>query len=87
MAALPPTHWRIADAESVEGAALSRLGKFVEAEKALLESYAVLSKDSGVLPIYKEQAQRHIEELYTRSQRPEEALRFRATVVASGVQR
>jgi tetratricopeptide (TPR) repeat protein len=40
-----PGVWRVADAESVLGGCLARLGRFAEAEPMLLGSYAVLARE------------------------------------------
>ncbi len=44
--ALSASHWKTAIAESAEGAALTGLGNYSEAEKLLLHSYEILSKDA-----------------------------------------
>lgn len=44
-AALSASHWKTAIAESAEGAALTGLGNYPEAEKLLLHSYGILSKE------------------------------------------
>ena len=43
-AALSADHWRTAIAESAEGAALTGLGRYPEADAVLIHSYEILSK-------------------------------------------
>ena len=62
-AALSPEHWRTALAECAEGAALTGLGRFSEAEKPLTHGHAIVSKESGLPLIYKNLAQRYFETL------------------------
>ena len=46
-AALSADHWRTALAESAEGAALTGLGRYPEAEMRLTHGYDILSKEGG----------------------------------------
>ena len=46
--ALSASHWKTAIAESAEGAALTGLGDYPEAEKLLLHSYEILGQDKFV---------------------------------------
>jgi tetratricopeptide (TPR) repeat protein len=62
-AALSPDHWRTALAECAEGAALTGLGRFAEAEKPLTHGHAIVSKESGLPLIYKNLAQRYFDTL------------------------
>src|ERR1700742_713685 len=62
-AAMSPEHWRTALAECAEGAALTGLGRFSEAEKPLTHGHAIVSKESGLPLIYKNLAQRYFETL------------------------
>src|ERR1700722_6150710 len=48
--ALSPTHWRTAVSMSAQGAALTGLGRYAEAEPLLRQSAAILSKDGGARP-------------------------------------
>jgi tetratricopeptide (TPR) repeat protein len=64
-AALSPEHWRTAIAESAEGAALTGLGRYPEAESDLAHSYAVLSKGGAPLT-YLTLAQRYLQTLHRR---------------------
>jgi len=65
-AALSPDHWRTALAECAEGAALTGLGRYPEAEKPLTHGYAILVKDSGLPLIYRSLAQRYFDTLHRR---------------------
>ena len=62
-AALSPDHWRTALAECAEGAALTGLGRYSEAEKPLTHGHAIVSKESGLPLIYKNLAQRYFDTL------------------------
>src|SRR5579864_3130390 len=64
--ALSADHWRTALAECAEGAALTGLGRFPEAEKPLTHGHAILVKDSGLPLIYRTLAQRYLETLHRR---------------------
>jgi hypothetical protein len=44
------THWLTAAARTAEGAALTGLGRYAEAEQVLTASHETLSKDEGALP-------------------------------------
>ena len=61
--ALSADHWRTAIAESAEGAALTGLGRYSEAQTSLTHSYAILSKNSGAPLIYRNLARRYLETL------------------------
>jgi hypothetical protein len=60
---LSATHWKTAVAESLEGAALSGLGRYAEAEPLLVHSLGVLGKDGGAPPEYHRLAQRYLDQL------------------------
>jgi tetratricopeptide (TPR) repeat protein len=79
-AALSATNWKTALAESINGAALTGIGKYQEAEKRLMPSYTILIKDAGALPMYRELARRYLEELYQSWGRPRDARRYAALV-------
>jgi tetratricopeptide (TPR) repeat protein len=64
--ALSADHWRTAIAESIEGAALTGLGRYAEAETMLTHSCAVLSKNSGGGWVYKNLAQQYLATLHRR---------------------
>jgi tetratricopeptide (TPR) repeat protein len=65
-AALSPDHWRTAIAESAEGAALTGLGRYSEAEARLAHSSAILSKNSGAPLSYRILAQHYLDDLHRR---------------------
>jgi tetratricopeptide (TPR) repeat protein len=65
-AALSADHWRTALAECAEGAALTGLGRYAEAEKPLTHGHAILIKDSGLPLIYRTLAQRYFDVLHRR---------------------
>ena len=65
-AALSADHWRTAIAESAEGAALTGLGRFPEAEAALAHSCGILGKNSGAPLIYRTLAQGYLDTLHRR---------------------
>jgi hypothetical protein len=60
------THWLTAAARSAEGAALTGLGRYAEAEKVLTASHETLSNDEGALPLYRILNQRHLNRLHRR---------------------
>jgi len=87
--ALSAANWKTAVARSVSGAALSGLGRYSDAEKELVPSYAVLSSDAGdagALPPFRALARHYLAELYRHWGRPDEAQRYvaRATRMAAG---
>lgn len=65
-AALSATHWKTAIAASTEGAALTGLHRYAEAEKVLPQAYAILSNDIGVSKTYVTLAQRYLDDLRRR---------------------
>jgi tetratricopeptide (TPR) repeat protein len=65
-AALSADHWRTALAECAEGAALTGLGRYPEAEKPLTHGHAILVKDTGLPLIYRTLAQRYFDNLHRR---------------------
>jgi tetratricopeptide (TPR) repeat protein len=81
---LPPAHWRVAVAHSAEGAALAGLSRFSEAQKLLIDSYAQLNRDKGVLPTYPRRTRRYLESLYSQWGRPEEARRYAGLAASVG---
>jgi tetratricopeptide (TPR) repeat protein len=62
-AALSADHWRTAVAESAEGAALTGLGRFSEAEARLTHSCGILGKKSGAPVVYRALAQQYLDNL------------------------
>jgi tetratricopeptide (TPR) repeat protein len=73
-AALSADHWRTALAESAEGAALSGLGQYPEAEMRLTHGYGILSKEGGLPLVYRTLAQRYLDTLHQRERRAGTAL-------------
>jgi len=67
-AALSPSHWRTAVAMSAQGAALTGLGRYAEAEPLLTRSEAILSKDGGAPPVFRTLNERYLDTLH-RSER------------------
>jgi tetratricopeptide (TPR) repeat protein len=65
-AALSAEHWRTAIAESIEGAALTGLGRYDEAEVRLTHGCGVLSKNSGAEWVYRSLAQQYLDTLHRR---------------------
>jgi len=63
-AALSPTHWRTAVAMSAQGAALTGLGRYAEAEPLLTQSGAILSKDGGAPLVFRTLNERYLETLH-----------------------
>jgi tetratricopeptide (TPR) repeat protein len=63
-AALSADHWRTALAECVEGAALTGLGRYSEAEAPLMHGHAILNKEGGLPLIYRALAQRYLDTLH-----------------------
>jgi tetratricopeptide (TPR) repeat protein len=68
-AAVSPTHWKTAVGESVEGAALTGLGRYAEAQPLLTRSLGILSKDGGAPPAYHDLAQRYLDRLHAQAGR------------------
>jgi tetratricopeptide (TPR) repeat protein len=64
--ALSADHWRTALAECTEGAALTGLGRYAEAELPLTHGHAIVSKESGLPLVYKNLAQRYFDTLRQR---------------------
>jgi tetratricopeptide (TPR) repeat protein len=64
--ALSATHWRTAVAMSAQGAALTGLGRYAEAEPLLTKSAALLSKDGGAPPVFRTLGARYLDTLHER---------------------
>ena len=75
-AALSATHWRTAFAESAEGAALSGMGRYGEAEPLLTRSNAILSKASDAPLSARQLAERYLDVLH-REERATHAIAHR----------
>jgi tetratricopeptide (TPR) repeat protein len=67
--ALSPTHWRTAVSMSAEGAALTGLGRYAEAQPLLNKSAAILSKDGGAPAVFKTLNARYLDTLHVRQGR------------------
>ncbi len=81
--AAAPASWRTADAESVLGGCLARLGRYAAAEPLLLDGYTRLSRSSGEGRQHLREAAGRLVDLYTAWQRPDRAAAFRALRDAS----
>jgi tetratricopeptide (TPR) repeat protein len=62
--ALSADHWRTAIAQSAEGAALTGLGRYKEADGDLSHSLEILSKNSGAPAIFRSITQRSLDVLH-----------------------
>jgi tetratricopeptide (TPR) repeat protein len=65
-AALSATHWRTAVADSTQGAALTGLGRYAEAEKLLTRGQGLLSKGSGAPPAFRTLTDHYMDVLHQR---------------------
>jgi tetratricopeptide (TPR) repeat protein len=65
-ASLSADHWRTAIAESIEGAALTGLGRYREAETRLTHGCGILSKNTGAGGVYRSLAQQYLDTLHKR---------------------
>ncbi|MEE8524195.1 MAG: tetratricopeptide repeat protein, partial [Thermoanaerobaculia bacterium] len=74
---LPPSHPRVARAQSHLGAAYSGLGRFAEAEPLLLDSYRILSEESERSP-HTRIVLSYLVDLYKAWKKSEEAARYLA---------
>ncbi|HLX09047.1 MAG TPA: serine/threonine-protein kinase [Thermoanaerobaculia bacterium] len=81
--AASPASWRTADAESVLGGCLARLGRYAAAEPLLLDGYTLLSRSSGEGRQHVREAAGRLVDLYTAWQRADRAAAFRALRDAS----
>jgi tetratricopeptide (TPR) repeat protein len=61
---LSADHWRTAIAQSAEGTALTGLGRYPEAERDLIHSVQILSKNSGAPAIFRSLTQRSLDSLH-----------------------
>jgi hypothetical protein len=82
-AASSASDWRTALAESVNGAALTGIGEYGDAEQHLIHGYTILSNDAGALPMYRTLARHYLEELYRAWGRPHDAKRYAVTADSS----
>jgi tetratricopeptide (TPR) repeat protein len=67
--ALSASHWKTAIAESAEGAALTGLGDYDEAEKLLVHSYGILSKDAFVSAAFTSLTRGYLDTLHRQQRR------------------
>jgi tetratricopeptide (TPR) repeat protein len=74
--ALSAFNWKTAIAQSVNGAALTGVHMYPEAEKELLSAYTLLNQDGAALPTYRMLARGYLAELYRQWGRPAEAARY-----------
>ncbi len=80
--ALSADHWRTAIAESAEGAALTGLGRYPEAEIRLRHSYSILSKNSGAPLVYRNLAHGYLDSLHRSARRGSVASSSNVTIVS-----
>jgi tetratricopeptide (TPR) repeat protein len=64
-AALSPDHWKTAVGECAEGAALTGLHRYAEAEPLLQHGAGILDKDPEAPPAYRDLAARYLMQLHT----------------------
>ena len=76
-------HWRTAWALCTQGASLTKLGRYAEAEPLLLESYKQLSDNTGARVVHIDTARRNLMDLYTAWDRPLDAARYSADAGSS----
>jgi tetratricopeptide (TPR) repeat protein len=62
---LSADHWRVATAASAEGAALTELGAYAEAEPLLVQSTEVLKQGGAAMELLLEQSTERLEHLYS----------------------
>jgi tetratricopeptide (TPR) repeat protein len=83
--ALSATNWKTAIAESINGAALTGVHDYPEAEKRLTKSYTILNTDAGAPEMYRKLTRGYLEELYRSWGRPDEARRYADVVVPAAM--
>lgn len=76
--AYAPDHWRTAWALCTQGASLTLLSRYAEAEPLLLESYEELRGNTGARPVHVATARQYLVDLYTTWDRPQDAARYAA---------
>jgi tetratricopeptide (TPR) repeat protein len=82
-AALSGDHWRTAIAESIEGAALTGLGRYAEADTRLTHGNEVLGKNNGAEQVYRSLAQQYLDVLHRREHSASGGASPRAATTAS----
>ena len=63
-AGLSPMHWKTAVGECAEGAALTGLQRYAEAEPFLQHGAGILAKDHEAPPAYRDLAERYLARLH-----------------------
>jgi tetratricopeptide (TPR) repeat protein len=63
-AGLSATHWKTAVAQCAQGAALAGLNRYSEAEPLLLQGLAILGKDGGAPPQYRQLAVKYLDQMH-----------------------
>ena len=76
-------HWRTAWALSTQGASLTKLSRYDEAEPLLLGSYQQLQGNTGARPVHTDTARQYLIDLYTAWDRPQDAARYSADAESS----
>ncbi len=84
-ATLSATNWKTALGECAEGAALTGLARYAEAESLLRHGADVLSKDPDTPPAYRKLAQRYLTQLHQRQSGAREARSNSAIVTVQPV--
>jgi hypothetical protein len=79
-ATLSDDHWRTAWAGSIEGAALTDMSRFSQAEDRLLRSYGILKERAGVREIYVRNVLTNLVRLYDKWEKPDRAAIFESEV-------
>ena len=75
--ALAPNHWQTATTRSLLARCLVDLRRFAEAERLLIDAYAVVEKEFGVAHVRVQAVVEHAVELYDAWKRPEQAALWR----------
>jgi tetratricopeptide (TPR) repeat protein len=83
--ALSPTHWRTAISMNAQGAALTGLGRYSEAEPLLTQSEAILRKDGGAPPVFRTLNARYLETLHQRQQQSHQPILTTSTAHSGAV--
>lgn len=84
--ALSADHWRTAIAQSAEGAALTGLGRYREADNDLSHSLQILSKNSGAPAMFRNITQRSLDSLHRAERGASAASATPAAVAATRAQ-
>ena len=81
--ALSATHWKVAVAQSAEGAALGCIGQYADAQSTLARSLDILGKDGGAPPEYRALAQRYLVDLRLRKKKHRDPATATATAATT----